>query len=108
MRNSMLFTFFALLMTVTGITQNCNSWNGDVFTPRGNIHTLVIFVTFDDDFEDLPGWLHDEIPDWAAGPDNRIFNALEANIGQTDNLSNWYHEMSNGMFRLTGDMFPES
>jgi len=75
---------------------------GGVHTPKGNLHTLVIFVGFQDS-------TIDDIPEWAKGEDNAIFNSDPNSIGNKLNVSKFYKAMSNQEepFLLTGDVFPE-
>jgi hypothetical protein len=75
---------------------------GGVHTPKGQLHGLVIFVKFNDsDIQDIPSW--------AQGADNGVFNSDAANIGNTLNISHYYKAISNqnDRFLFTGDIFPE-
>ena len=85
------------------------STNGGVFTPKGHLHVLHVFVGYNHttSADNVPGWDHDDIPDAAKGADNVLFNSTVANIGSHDNLSSWFYEMSGGQFIFTWDVFPE-
>lgn len=76
--------------------------NGGVHTPKGHLHGLVVFVKFiDSNITDIPSW--------ALGADNGVFNSVATNIGNTLNISYYYKAMSNqnDPFLFTGDIFPE-
>lgn len=105
-------------MSISLIAQQF-SGNGYAHTPKGNFHVLVIFVGFEDDQVDMGDpqdqydcyWNHDEIPLWAQGESNYLFDKDANNIGinydYRFNLSNFYKKMSNGQFIVTGEVFPE-
>ena len=92
------------------LKQTASSVNGAIHTPRGNLHILIIYVGFNDPNShpdsyqtNLPGaqgtWLKDDIPNWAKGSSNWLFDNAPwitiAGIGKK-NLSKYYYEMSQG------------
>lgn len=85
------------------------SYNGFAHTPKGNINVLVIFVGFNSttSAEDVTGWAHNQIPTWATGADNTLFNLNTSTIGNYDNLSLFYKEMSLNQFTVTATVFPQ-
>lgn len=96
-------------------TQALASYNGDVHTPKGDLHMLVIFVRYEDRamMRDSKAWPNVSkegvLPQMAIGEVNDLFNARPETIGQPGqkkNLSDLYYLMSGGTFRLTADIFP--
>jgi len=95
------------------------SSNGNAITPKGELHVLVLFISFDDntntifdtDFPNDPTalryWAPNDLPNWAKGESNDLFDKTTATIGQKKNLSNWFSIMSKGAFTVTGEVFPE-
>lgn len=88
------------------------STNGWQFTQRDTLHVLVIFRTFNnlnDDWDiadPIKFWAHDDIPNWAKGASNWLFDVDASTIGQTQNISSWFKQMSLGNFIVTGEAFP--
>ncbi len=95
------------------------SSNGDAITPKGELHVLVLFISFDDNTNTIfdyrspnnPNaqlyWAPNDLPNWAKGESNDLFDKTTATIGQKKNLSNWFSIMSKGTFNVTGEVFPE-
>jgi hypothetical protein len=87
------------------------STNGLQFTQRDTLHVLVIFRTFNNNHEDWNVgqndifWAHDDIPNWAKGSSNWLFDVDSSTIGQTQNISSWFKQMSLGNFIVTGEVF---
>lgn len=90
------------------------SFFGDVHTPKGALHILIVFVRYENDsrFSD-PDWpdvsKEGVLPDFAMGETNSLFNNNPDSIGiegQIPNLSDYYFQMSGGQFRITADIFP--
>lgn len=98
--------------TFVPLPENGLSYNGYVHTPKDTLHMLVIFRAFNNNTEDWnigqPDlfWAHDDIPSWAKGASNKLFDSSHHTIGQTLNLSAWFHRMSKGKFIVTGEVFP--
>lgn len=96
-----------------------HSANGYIHTPKGDLHVLVLFISFDDnndtifDYESpnntnaLRYWAPNDLPNWAKGNSNALFDKTASTIGQKRNLSNWFNIMSMGNFTVTGEVFPE-
>ncbi len=102
-----LIVFFSVFFSACG--QYGLSTNGLVTTPRGDFHALVVFVSFYEDSLDgqQEVWPYDELPIFARGENNELFNANPDEIGERNNISKWYSDMSMGKFRFTADVFPE-
>lgn len=94
-----------------------NSNNGYAHTPKGNLHVLILFVTFSQD-DNLPGndelssfWPKNDVPDYAAtGGITNDFLDIDGNSPSgRNNLSKYYQTMSgyNGSsgFSLSGKIF---
>lgn len=100
------------LLSLLGTEATYYSYNGSVHTPKDTLHMLVIFRAFNNNTEDWnigqPDlfWAHDDIPSWAKGASNKLFDSSHHTIGQTLNLSAWFHRMSKGKFIVTGEVFP--
>jgi M6 family metalloprotease-like protein len=113
-----LFAFLALPFFLKGQqfseTIQPHSWLGQVHTPKGDLHMLLIFVRFGD--KDLmPNakiWPNESaegiLPDMAAGNVNQLFHNDPGLIGSLpeQNISDFYYAMSGGTFRITADVFP--
>ena len=90
---------------------------GGVFTPKGDIRILVVFVRFNAPYDtyDVPGWPVDQdFPNWAVDNNNPSFytsySQFSSNIYSDTNrysISNFYYQMSNGVFRLIADYYSE-
>lgn len=95
-----------------GTETNPYSYNGYEHTPKDTLHILVIFRAFNNNTEDWDignnqlFWAHDDIPSWAKGASNKLFDSSYHTIGQTLNLSAWFHRMSKGKFIVTGGNIP--
>lgn len=89
--------------------------NGGVFTPKGNLRVLIIFITYGGIYDtlNLPGWNNGAYPDWATSSTEKAFYSDFAEFPQeiySDNnrksVSNFYYQMSGGRFRLVADYYP--
>ena len=98
------------------------SYFGDVHTPKGDLHILIIFVIYNPGI-DVPDpawgtiWPDDAsaLPTFAKPPigqptlPNELFNTDPTTIAypnSVQNLSEYYYVMSGGAFRLTADVYP--
>ncbi len=91
-------------LSLTGYGQDRYAPHGALHTPKGRLHLLVLYVHFADDTLDHPRWPADQIPDFARDDslgNNDLFSREPAQIGQRENLSDWFHEMSGGQFVVT-------
>ncbi len=95
----------------------CVSYGG-VFTPKGHIRALIIFVTYDSIFSTMPvdDWAPGEArPVWASGQ-NKVFYTDLSEFNPTKiyadpdyhSVSNYYYQMSQGQFKLTADYYPRT
>lgn len=53
-----------------------NISNGGVFTPKGDLRVLIIFISYGDDYDyqEVNGWPQDSaFPNWATNIDNKAF-----------------------------------
>lgn len=90
---------------------------GGVFTPKGDMRILVVFVRFNAPFDTckVSEWpVGQDFPDWAMDESNPSFDTsysqFPSNIYSDTNrysISNLYYQMSNGTFRLIADYYPE-
>ncbi len=89
---------------------------GKVFTPKGNIRVLIVFVSFGEpyDSQELDGWPVDsDLPDWASDSNSKVFyhdfsefsNDIYSDTNR-NSVSNYYYQMSNGSFKLIADYYP--
>lgn len=108
-----------LLQNRVGIdTSLGHIWNGGVFTPKGDLRILIVFVTFDDPYDtcSLDGWpLSSRFPNWALNSNQKpfynSFSEFSPNIFENTNrlsLSNFYYQMSNGALRIIADYYPDT
>ncbi len=95
----------SLLYFVFVINSIPQEGNGKHITAHGNVHALFVFIQFDDDSLtksktwpydtlSLPGWCYDFI------------DSSKKSTGKL-NLTQYFSEMSNGKFLLTGDIYPK-
>ena len=91
------------------------SYFGDVHSPRGDLHVLLIFVRYSsaDLMKGSKNWPNQSkegvLPKMAIGEVNDLFHhdpSLLDSISDRLNVSDFYYTMSHGNFRLTGDIFP--
>jgi len=89
--------------------------NGGVFTPRGDLRILVIFVSYGGVYDTLPvdGWDKDsEFPAWASNQNKAFytdFSEFRTDIYSDTNpqsVSNFYYQMSQGNFRIVANYYP--
>ncbi len=100
----------------SGPKADCNIANGGVFTPKGDIRILVVFISYGEpwDSEEVEGWPVDSpFPDWATNPNERpfytSFDEFSSDVYSDRNrssVSNFYYQMSNGQFRMVADYYP--
>ncbi|MEO0469165.1 MAG: hypothetical protein AAF206_06060 [Bacteroidota bacterium] len=86
---------------------------GEVHTPKGDLHILMIFVRYEDKslMKDDTRWPDSseegELPAIAKGEINALFhkdpNSIE--LIEKQNISDYYFTMSGGKFRLTADVY---
>ena len=91
--------------------------NGGVFTPKGNLRVLVVFISYGEpyDSQDVPDWpVGQEFPNWATDNAPKAFysdlSEFVPDIYSDRNrhsVSNFYNQMSNGSFKLMADYYPE-
>lgn len=90
-----------------GKTAPCASNNGYLHTPKGRLHVLMIFVSYNNyagQYTDQD-WVANDMPNWAKGVDNNLFNSDPNQIGIKNNISMWYNVMSAGKFIVTGEVY---
>ena len=90
--------------------------NGEIFTPKGDIRALIVFVSYGApyDSQDVPGWPENSaFPEWATNSDSKVFynsfSEFPTDFFSDTNrvsISNYYYQMSNGSFRLIADYYP--
>ncbi|MEM6346701.1 MAG: hypothetical protein AAF927_22635 [Bacteroidota bacterium] len=90
------------------------SYHGNVHTPKGDLHTLVVFIRYDEVslMKDDAIWPDKSeegvLPKIAMGAQNQLFYDNPADIvgGDKQNISDYFYAMSGGAFRITADIFP--
>ncbi len=90
--------------------------NGGVFTPKGNLRALVVFISYGEPYDSQPvdDWpVNDALPLWATSQ-NKVFyddySDFPTNTFSDTNrqsVSNFYYQMSNGTFKFIADLYPE-
>jgi len=82
-----------------------SSTYGKTTTPKGNLHAIIVFVQFEDEqLNYVPNWTYGSFPTWAMSEE--LFNVSLDSIGNKDNLSKWYNDMSLGQFKFTAEVYP--
>ena len=84
------------------------------FTPKGDLHILVLFAGFGSRYDTLAvnGWPEGEttLPEYITDSERFPFytdtTQFETLPGNIKNISRYYYEMSGGKFRLTADILP--
>lgn len=113
LRSLALIPFFCTGLGLLAQVQPSSTFGG-AHTPKGNLHILLVFVRYEDrDLMNDPSWpnVSEEgiLPSVGKGKINSFFNDESSPIGgegQIRNLSEMYYNMSGGVLRLTGDIFP--
>lgn len=111
---------FSLLLSLLSIcfvslfSQSPNSSLGNVHTPEGDLHMLVIFIRYENvdlmrgskQWPDSTG--ENQLPKFARGETNGFFhdNPEEIGIVRKKNVSDYYYAMSGGKFKISGDIYP--
>lgn len=108
-----LFVLLLLLPGVHLLAQQ-DSRYGNVHTPEGDLHVLVIFIRYENvnlmrgnkqwpDSSELGA-----LPKFARGETNRMFHQDPDMIGidRFQNMSDFYYTMSGGKFRMSADIYP--
>jgi hypothetical protein len=101
-----LFSFLAVIETTFGLKAQSNSTNGYKHTPQGELHILIVFAEKAGDNFILDDWPLGVIPDWA----DEMFESDVANIGDNNNLSKYYYELSKftaNPLQVTAFIYPE-
>lgn len=91
--------------------------NGDVFTPRGDLRVLIVFISYGPTFDTLEvdSWpVGSEFPNWVLDTSRKAFYNDFSEFSQdiySDNnrysVSNFFYQMSQGTFRLVADYYPK-
>ncbi len=91
---------------------------GGIFTPKGDMRILVVFVKFKPPYDTflVANWpINQNFPNWAIDETHpsfdTSFNHFSNNIFFDTNrfsVSNLYYQMSNGSFRLIADYYPNA
>lgn len=93
--------------------------NGGVFTPKGNLRILVVFISYGEPYDSqyVEGWPVDsELPLWATSSNQKVFYndysefpSFADRFSDTNrqSISNFYYQMSNGTFKVIADYYPE-
>lgn len=93
--------------------------NGGVFTPKGELRALVVFISYGEPYDSqyLKDWPVDsELPLWATSSNQKAFYndysefpSFADRFSDTNrqSISNFYYQMSNGTFKIIADYYPE-
>lgn len=89
--------------------QQAYSYYGLRHTLKDTLQIMFLYVGFleSNSSDDITGWAHSDIPDWAKGDYNALIDTDVDSIGERLNLTHYYHSMSQGKFVVIGDIFPE-
>lgn len=96
---------FIFFFAIIAIAQDFSS-NGYKHTPQGELHILIVFAEKTGDNFTMDDWPLGEIPDWA----DEMFETDVENIGDNDNLSKYYYELSkftSNPLLVTAFVYPE-
>jgi M6 family metalloprotease-like protein len=119
--NRAFFIFFFFLSLACGLfaqKKQEHSYFGNVHTPAGNLHVLVVFVRYEDQslmnkdevWPDVTAEGDANLPQMGrGGKNNSLFCADTQEIGKAanpHNISEMYSISSGGKFKITGDIFP--
>ncbi len=123
MRKILLNLFLLLLIVsdlaaqkfICGVENSNNNLfirkGGKYIISVGEVRALVVFVQFSDDSLDSPLWpltVPPSLPKWS----NQIIGMQADNIGISGErkflgISDYFYEMSGGLYQVMGDVFPE-
>lgn len=113
---------------VSAQKQKPNAANGGVFTPKGTLRALIVFVTYKDNSKANPSFKNTEqsFSDWKITEENRLPDFVDPHTGECptyifnkashfdthldqvkNNFSKTFYLMSNGQFRLIGELFKD-
>lgn len=91
-------------------------YNGGVFTPKGDLRVLIVFVKFGGIYDTMyvEGWNNGDFPDWAMSSNEAAFyhdysdfpNSIFSDTNRKS-VSNFYYQMSGGQLRLVADYYPD-
>lgn len=105
MKSSLLTITILCIFSLYATAQDL-SVNGYKHTPQGELHLLIVFAEKAGENFTMDDWLLDEIPDWA----NEMFENEVENIGDNNNLSKYYYELSKfttNPFLVTAFVYPD-
>lgn len=112
-RLALLFSLLSVSL-FSLIAQDRHSSLGNVHTPEGDLHMLVIFIRYENvdlmrgskQWPDSTG--ENQLPKFARGETNGFFHDNPEDIGvvRKKNISDYYYTMSGGKFRISGDIYP--
>ncbi len=115
-----------LFVFSSSIQAQLNSTNGGVFTPKGTLRALIVFVSYKDASASNPLFFNKEndLPDWNVDEKNDLPSFIDPATGSTwpyifnkdsdfeqyldsvnSNFSKILYEMSGGKFKFMGDVF---
>lgn len=124
----LIFTFCLSTMLLSAQKQKLNSAHGGVFTPKGTLRTLIVFVTYKDQNKENPNFRNTEqsFSDWKITEENRLPDFVDPITGECPtyifnkeshfdthltqvkhNFSKTFYLMSGGAFKLIGEVFKD-
>lgn len=97
------------------VLPNGNVTYGGVFTPKGDLRVLLVFVSYGEPYDNnsVANWpSNQEFPDWyyaTRQPFYTAFSQFSQNVYADTNrmsVSNFFYQMSNGQLRVVVDCYP--
>ncbi len=86
MKRTMYYLSIAAFLCLGNMlhAQTKHAYYAKTHTPKDTLRVLFLYVGFTDtdSTENIPGWKHDEIPDWAKGDYNQILDTDMDSSGQ--------------------------
>jgi len=78
---------FGILINYAYSQDTDYSYNGSSVTPKGNLHTLIVFIGLDDatSADNYPEWDYNDLPEWAKGDYNDVFDIDDSQIHTKQN-----------------------
>lgn len=109
MKQKLFFTF-ALCIVLSKLFSQVTeySYYGSSVTPKGDLHTLIVFIGLDDatSADDYDNWDYNDLPEWAKGDYNEVIDKDNSQIHTVKNNTSYMNRISNGNFRVTGEIYP--
>lgn len=105
MKSALLITILFFLCAINAIAQDFSPY-GYKHTPQGELHILIVFAEKTGDNYTMADWPLGVVPDWGFN----IFETDVENIGDNNNLSKYYYELSKftaNPLKVTAFVYPD-